>query len=101
MTWDKSEFFEAMADEGFLTKVVVESGMSAGEFFMADYRKPAQGVFDGTAQMTEHSIRYQFADVILHRNDEISIAGNRFKLSQPKPTGDGTTYCVASLEPVK
>jgi hypothetical protein len=102
MTWDKSCFFEAFQAVGFLTEVVISTGPDSGRSVWADYREPAQTLWDGIVQATEYSIRYQMADIVLKRDIEMAINGKNFRVSQtPKASGDGTTYCTAALEWIK
>lgn len=102
MTWDKSCFFEAFQAAGFLTEVTVNTGPDAGRSFWADYREPAQALWDGIVQATDYSIRYQILDITLKRDIEVTINGKNFRVPHtPKASGDGTTYCIATLEWIK
>jgi hypothetical protein len=102
MSFDTSRFFEAFGRAGFLESVQIQTGINAGTTINADYREPAQVLWDGIVQSTDYSIEYQTVDATLKQGDELIVKTKRFRVSQkPKATDDGTTYTIALLEYIK
>lgn len=99
MTLDKDFIFDELADEGLLSEVFVKTGDSANKTIYAKYSAPAEIVFDGVAQSTDHTLRYRIRDAVLRRDNQVEIDGKTYRVSRhPSVVGDGSTYCLASLE---
>lgn len=99
MALDKDFIFDELAEEGFLSEVFVKTGDSANKTIYAKYTAPSEVVFDGVAQSTDHTLRYRLRDAVLRRDNQLEIDGKTYRVSRlPAVVGDGSTYCLASLE---
>lgn len=96
---DRSEFFDAFAEEDLLTEVFIQTGASAGKTIYAKYAAPDGLAYDGVVQSTDRTLRYRLRDVNLSRGDVLEIDGKQYKIGQhPRAIGDGCTYLIATLE---
>lgn len=96
---NKSEFFDAFAEEGLLSEVLIQTGTSAGKTIYAKYAAPSEMVYEGVVQSTDRTLRYRLRDVNLCRGDVVKIDDKQYKVDQhPRAIGDGSTYLMATLE---
>lgn len=84
-------FYDAFDRAGFLVEAIWKpSDGRDDQVARVDFRSPGQTVGD-MAMSTEYSITYpSTAFVGLVRNETIVIAGEEYKVRDPRPTRDGS-----------